>query len=265
MWPSLQESVQSLQAPSCSVIDPITNMASLPTVVLFTTALFLSGYAIQQRTVKNLRAAIRPDNTPQLYLPDRFHDDTTELADGTIVMLDEYNRPVRMKNGRLSVGQAEPQPVVSSSEEGSKDGVVIEIAETLPEILGEEEEEEERPEQEQVEESSGGEQQEQKVLAGEEMGDTNAATVGEEGQKVEQSTQQQEEQEQQPPPSPPSEESQEQESKPQQPELAEGLVLNPNDETQKPISRAERRRLIKEEIARLSQGNQPVYYQRRLW
>lgn len=179
-------------------------------------------------------------------------------------MLDEYNRPVRMKNGRLSVGQAEPQPVVSSSEEGSKDGVVIEITETLPEILGEEEErpeQEQEQEQEQIEES-GGEQQEQKVLAGEEMGDTNAATVGEESQEVEQSTQQEE---QPPPPPPPSEEGQEQEGKPQQPELAEGLVLNPNDETQKPISRAERRRLIKEEIARLSQGNQPVYYQRRLW
>lgn len=34
---------------------------------------------------------------------------------------------------------------------------------------------------------------------------------------------------------------------------------------QKPISRAERRRRIKEEIAKLSQGQERGYYQRRLW
>lgn len=34
---------------------------------------------------------------------------------------------------------------------------------------------------------------------------------------------------------------------------------------QKPMSRAERRQQIKEEIRRLSEGNQPIYYQRRLW
>lgn len=32
-----------------------------------------------------------------------------------------------------------------------------------------------------------------------------------------------------------------------------------------PVTRAERRRLIKQEIQRLSQANEPVYYQRRLW
>jgi hypothetical protein len=32
-----------------------------------------------------------------------------------------------------------------------------------------------------------------------------------------------------------------------------------------PISRAERRKLIKEEIQRLAQADKPVYYQRRLW
>ena len=31
------------------------------------------------------------------------------------------------------------------------------------------------------------------------------------------------------------------------------------------ISRAERRRRIKAEIQRLSQGDEPIYYQRRLW
>lgn len=43
------------------------------------------------------------------------------------------------------------------------------------------------------------------------------------------------------------------------------LHPDPEAEDQKPISRAERRRLIKEEIKRLSYDNQPVYYQRRLY
>lgn len=43
------------------------------------------------------------------------------------------------------------------------------------------------------------------------------------------------------------------------------LDENPDEEGKKPISRAERRRMIKEEIQRLSQGDQPIYYQRRLW
>lgn len=34
---------------------------------------------------------------------------------------------------------------------------------------------------------------------------------------------------------------------------------------EQPMSRAERRRRIKEEIRELSQGETPMYYQRRLW
>lgn len=45
----------------------------------------------------------------------------------------------------------------------------------------------------------------------------------------------------------------------------EDQVENPDGETKKPVSRAERRRLIKAEIDRLASGEQPVYYQRRLW
>jgi len=37
------------------------------------------------------------------------------------------------------------------------------------------------------------------------------------------------------------------------------------DQPQKPMSRAERRRRIKEEIMKLSQGEERGYYQRRLW
>ena len=44
-------------------------------VFLFTSALFLSGYVLQQQTVRDLRAAIQPKPTPQaarLYLPTQF-------------------------------------------------------------------------------------------------------------------------------------------------------------------------------------------------
>ena len=42
---------------------------------LFTGALFLSGYVLQQQTVRDLRAAIKPEPTPpaaRLYLPTQF-------------------------------------------------------------------------------------------------------------------------------------------------------------------------------------------------
>ncbi len=47
------------------------------------------------------------------------------------------------------------------------------------------------------------------------------------------------------------------------------LILQGKAETsgtkQKPISKAERRRLIKEELLRLAYGDKPLYYQRRLY
>lgn len=54
--------------------------ANLDSVFLFTTALFLSGYVLQQATVRDLRAAIRPQLDrlkpgPDLYLPPQFTED----------------------------------------------------------------------------------------------------------------------------------------------------------------------------------------------
>lgn len=40
---------------------------------------------------------------------------------------------------------------------------------------------------------------------------------------------------------------------------------NTQAKAEKPISRAQRRKQIKEEIQRLAQAEEPVYYQRRLW
>ncbi|KAF4587346.1 hypothetical protein GQ602_004039 [Ophiocordyceps camponoti-floridani] len=43
----------------------VSVLATLTTVILCTLALFLSGYAIQQRTLRDLRAAIRPHESPR--------------------------------------------------------------------------------------------------------------------------------------------------------------------------------------------------------
>lgn len=167
-------------------------------------------------------------------------------------MLDEYNRPVRMKNGRLSIGKG-AGPTTSPDDDDKEGEVVIQVKETLPEILGEEGEGAAIVAGEVV-----SDQEQQVILAVETMTEGGATTISTpKGPDVEESQQQQEEQQQ-----PPTEEGQE---KLQQPEPAESSVPNPDDENRKPISRAERRRLIKEEIQRLAQGEQPVYYQRRLW
>ena len=149
-------------------------------VFLCTAALFLSGYAIQQRTLRDLRAAIKPSPrpSPKIFLPDRFQKSTTELEDGTIVAVDDdFDVPRRKTQGAL----------------------VVEVKQTLPE---------------------GAEGlQEQKPVVDDNEGPTRTAR-GDEAQ---------------------------------------------SDKVEKPISRAERRRRIKEEIMQLSQGEERGYYQRRLW
>lgn len=199
-------------------------------VISCTTALFLSGYVIQQRTVGHLRAAIRPNPSPHIYIPDRFRQDTTELADGTIVVLDEYDRPTRQ---RISV-PGEPGGRNHAALESENSEVVVEVKETPAESLDE--------------------QQQQRVLAIENLRqETEDAETKEQHQGA-----------QQPP--------LEAKTQPAPWEMrAEGKQTPKEDagyaedETEKPVSRAERRRLIKEEIMRLAQGDEPVYYQRRLY
>ena len=210
------------------------------TVVAFTSALFLSGYVIQQRTVRNLRAAIKPNTSPQVYLPDEFRTDTSELADGTIVVLDEYNRPVRQKNGRPRGPSGQVLEHHSDHDHDSSGAVVVvEVKETLPEDVDE--------------------QQNQRAMAIEML--QQETELADEGREVDRNEHQEGPPvDVKPPPAP-------WEVRAENIRLGEeeDYVENPDDETKKPISRAERRRLIKEEIRRLSQGEQPVYYQRRLW
>ncbi|KAG8167372.1 hypothetical protein KVR01_003061 [Diaporthe batatas] len=199
-------------------------------VISCTTALFLSGYVIQQRTVGHLRAAIRPNPSPQIYIPDRFREDTTELADGTIVVLDEYNRPVRQ---RITVpGKPDGRKhVVGDGEVGE---VAVEVHETPIE--------------------SPDEQQQQRVLAIETLRqETEDAEAKEPKQEAEKASVQTK-----PQPAPWETRAEGEQTPREDTELSE-------DEALKPVSRAERRRLIKEEIMRLAQGDEPVYYQRRLY
>ncbi|KAI0837970.1 hypothetical protein F5Y06DRAFT_58488 [Hypoxylon sp. FL0890] len=158
-------------------------------VVLCTAALFLSGYAIQQRTLRDLRSAIKinrePRPSPKIYLPDRFKKSTTELEDGTVV---DVNDPRLGRRRRRQDVQ--------------DDDIVI-VRPTLPD---------EKPQQQNP---AAPETKENNDETGVRVGIQDS---GEEATK-----------------------------------------------NQKPISRAERRRQIKEEIRRLSEAKDPVYYQRRLW
>ncbi|KLU88164.1 hypothetical protein MAPG_07151 [Magnaporthiopsis poae ATCC 64411] len=132
-------------------------------VVACTTALFLSGYAIQQRTLRDLRAAIKPAPRPS---PHIFIQESSDWR------------------AALAAGDTDGKAAGAGEEP-----VVIEVEQTPP---------------------ADGHQE-----------DANADGVG--------------------------------------------LEVEVDGKTQKPLSRVERRRRIKEEIRKLSQGETPVYYQRRLW
>lgn len=149
-----------------------------------TAALFLSGYAIQQRTVRDLRAAIRPNRvpraSPKVYAPDPSEKRTVELEDGTVVDIED----AQLERNRRK----------------AEDNYII-VRPSLP----------------------GEKSKYQKQAAP---------------------------------------------NKKKGAAKARAEIQNEEEEAaaeQKPISRAERRRQIKEEIRRLSEGQEPVLYQRRLW
>ncbi|KAK4162444.1 hypothetical protein QBC43DRAFT_321383 [Cladorrhinum sp. PSN259] len=91
-------------------------------VFFFTLALFLSGYAIQQRTLREIRAAIKapPKPSPKIFLPDRFKQSTTELEDGTIIIVDdpdyESSRPPTM-HVDVEVKPTEPESDKSEAQQ----------------------------------------------------------------------------------------------------------------------------------------------------
>jgi hypothetical protein len=87
-------------------------------VLLFTTALFLSGCVIQQRTLRELRAAIKPTPrpSPKIFLPDRFKQATTELKDGTIIIIDDEQKPIVVEV-KTTAFEAKPEPAAASPKE----------------------------------------------------------------------------------------------------------------------------------------------------
>jgi hypothetical protein len=180
-------------------------------VVVFTTALFLSGYAIQQRTLRDLREAIKPDPRPkpQIFLPDRFKDTTTELPDGTVVVVDlgpgeDRYRPVRPEREQI---------VVEMTPTRADDGQIGEVG---------------------------------RRRDGRERLDDAVEVPLQSNSKTEE-------------PSPPG-------GKERKKDDGDGSKKKGGKvKREKKISRAERRRLIKEEIQRLAKSNQPLIYQRRLW
>ncbi|KAK7754639.1 hypothetical protein SLS62_003423 [Diatrype stigma] len=192
-------------------------------VILFTSALFLSGYAVQQKTLAKLRAAVSqqmaPRPSPKIYLPDRFKQSTTELEDGTVVSVEE-------DGGDYDTGRNN-----NGGGDNESDGIIVEVRPTTQDDV------------EGSDSSSGGSNGgPQKPLRPLDSGEenrgfgaphqgkyTNKAAAG--GEAV----------------------------------VEEAGAAKEGMQEEQPISRAERRRRIKAEIQRLSQGDEPVYYQRRLW
>jgi hypothetical protein len=91
----------------------------IKTVFLFTTALFLSGYVLQQQTVRDLRAAIQPQLVreppkaiPDFYLPAQFRDEEEwERSQKGIVdaMIEKAKQEDGMSEGDKDRGEAEDE------------------------------------------------------------------------------------------------------------------------------------------------------------
>ncbi|CAK7224471.1 hypothetical protein SBRCBS47491_005562 [Sporothrix bragantina] len=173
-------------------------------VVLCTFALFISGYVLQQRTLRQLRQSIRmpKPEPPKIFLPDRFNKMTTELADGTIVTIDTEGEEENANgHGIITANNAPSKSQASPLVGGHKDKDGQATAEPVVEV---------RPSQPGAEDET--------------------------------------------------------QSKQTQRELSKTIVVPAAPEKkQKPISKAERRRLIKEELMKMAANDKPVYYQRRLY
>jgi hypothetical protein len=197
------------------------------TVLLCTSALFLSGYAIQQRTLRELRAAIRPRESPKAHLPEEFRGALTDIEESRLLVVETEAQ----RWSREARGLVPPQSHVSDAEIQVEDAP----AEAESKAEAESEHKQQRGDEEEEEEEEEQQQQQHKVAVpdGEPTKEQLAML-----KKIQQS-------------------------------VADKAwaVENPDplSKNKAPISRAERRKMIKEEIQRLAQSDKPVYYQRRLW
>ncbi|EFY87096.1 hypothetical protein J3458_021065 [Metarhizium acridum] len=190
----------------------VSALVSIIVVILFTLALFLSGYALQQRTLQDLRVAIRPGHTkpsPKAHLPDYFKRETVRLQDGTVVV-------------RESLADKDEKARIAKKYElhGDEDRAKTEQKQGDDARLA--------PEQRAHDEAQadGGTRRRatEEQLA---MLETIKERAAGQAWGV---------------------------------DHPDPLAKNPL-----PVTRAERRKLIKDEIQRLAQAEKPVYYQRRLW
>jgi hypothetical protein len=175
-------------------------LTNLPVVLLCTSALFISGCLIQQRTLRDLRTAIRPivvtRPKPKVWdteaLKRRQQRSTIKLEDGTRVQIHQGGSSYNNNNDDddEDVELMMPKGKIGNENENENEYVDVEVRPSAPDNENGEGDEEERK-------SRG-----------------NWDGVQEGGE---------------------------------------------------PLSRAERRRRIKAEIERLSKGDTPIYYQRRLW
>ncbi|KAH0491732.1 hypothetical protein TgHK011_003143 [Trichoderma gracile] len=192
----------------------VSVLATAAMILLFTSALFLSGYAIQQRTLRELRAAIRPRESPKAHLPEEFRGALTDIEESRLLVVETEAQ----RWSREARGLVPPQSHVSDAE--------IQVEDTPAEV-------ESQPET--VPEHKQQKEEEHKVAVpdGEPTKEQLAML-----KRIQQS-------------------------------VADKAwaVENPDplSKNKAPISRAERRKMIKEEIQRLAQSDKPVYYQRRLW
>ncbi|RFU79809.1 hypothetical protein TARUN_2404 [Trichoderma arundinaceum] len=194
----------------------VSMLATAAMILLCTSALFLSGYAIQQRTLRELRAAIRPRESPKAHLPEEFGGGLTDQSQ-LIILETEAQRWSREARGLV------PQTQVTDAE------IQVEETPVEPEPEAQPQEQKQHQEQKEVE------RKENKAPVGDGEPTKEQLAMLETIQKS----------------------------------VADNswAVENPDplSKNKAPVSRAERRKMIKDEILRLAQSEKPVYYQRRLW
>ncbi|KAI1419306.1 hypothetical protein F5Y12DRAFT_789176 [Xylaria sp. FL1777] len=164
-------------------------------VLLCTSALFISGCLIQQRTLRDLRSAIKPAVVTR---PRPRVWDTEALR--------RTKTTIRLEDGTLVEIQSRPDDELAADPLSSPE--TIEVRPTIPED---------------------------------------------------------EESKQKPTTPPPSKDAEDEDEDEDDSALKVKPAWDGVQEGGEPLTRAERRRRIKAEIQRLSQGDTPVYYQRRLW
>ncbi|KZL84629.1 hypothetical protein CI238_12150 [Colletotrichum incanum] len=185
----------------------VSVLLSSAIVVSCTAALFLSGYVIQQRTLNQLREAIKPESRPSpkasYYVPDHLKDVTSG------------------PNGA-----------------GKQEQIIIEVNPTVPKRQQQQERQQKKAGQKAAGWTSDMWQKMMPSSDKEEKGGVSEEDL---------------------------EKMDERERNIQAWKVKDQKNPDPEASNQKPISRAERRRLIKEELRRLAEGEEKVYYQRRLW